>query len=88
MNTNPIQRGPEISKLVHAARHEKEDHAVYQEKKRKKKDDKEKTNPHPEGDVEDLMDHSHEEACESDELTTLPESDGQRDDEINLDVLI
>ena len=87
MNTNPIQRGPEIARLVHAARHEKEDHAVYGEKKRKKKD-KRQTRQGLDGDVEDLMDHTHEQADEIEELTVLPDSQQQDDDGSNLDILI
>jgi len=87
MNTGPIQNHSEISKLVHVARHENDDHAEYHKKKRKK-DKQQNGNQTPNEDVEDLMDHSHEDTNQTDELTVLPAEKQEHDGEINLDVLI
>ena len=87
MNTGPIQNHSEISKLVHVARHENDDHAEYHKKKRKKHKHQNE-NQTPDENVEDLMDHSHEDANQPDELTVLPAEKEECDKEVNLDVLI
>lgn len=87
MNTGPIQNLSEISKLAHVARHENDDHAEY-DKKKQKKHKHQNEDQTPNEDVEDLMDHSHEDANQPDELTILPLVKEERDGEINLDVLI
>lgn len=87
MNTGPIQNLSEISRLVHAAKHENDDHAEYH-KKKQKKNKPQNENENSNEDVEDLMDHSHEEANQPDELTVLPEKKEEHGEQVNLDVLI
>ncbi len=87
MNTGPIQNIPGISRLVHAAKHENDDHAEY-DKKKQKKHQQQNENGIPGEDVEDLMDHSHEDANLPDELTILPGIEDENGGQINLDILI
>lgn len=86
MSVDPIQNLSEISQLVHAAKHDHDDHAEYHKKKRKKKHGQE--HEKPDGDVEDLMDHSHEDADQPGELTVLPDDNEENKGQGNLDVLI
>ncbi len=83
MSVDPIHPHQEIASLVHAAKHEHDDHAEFHKKKKKKK------KKNHESDVEDLMDHSHEDAQQAEELVVLlPEAEDNDSEKDHLNVLL